>query len=126
MSDAIRTPLQLAADALAARHVPQHFETACWQALAGQLAKVEAALAVLTEEQALAAPVLTTAEAMRLTKHASQSAFVRWAIKWGVTNSQNGRWPRQRLDAGLFKEARMGGSRRPRKVAAAAVERIAA
>lgn len=80
-----------------------------------QLAGITAQLAALAGGQALTAPVLTTAEAMQLTKHKSESAFNRWANKYGVKNSQNGRWPRQRIDAGLYKEAHTGGTRRARK-----------
>lgn len=74
--------------------------------LPAQLARIEVALAELRRGAVLAAkPILSTVEAMELAGFASESAFYRWAATWGVTNSGAGRWPRQRIEKALHKEA---------------------
>lgn len=63
-------------------------------------------LAELAESHARAAkPILTTAEAVALANIGSESAFYRWAKTWGVCSSGGNRWPRQRIQKGLEKEA---------------------
>lgn len=50
-------------------------------------------------------PILTLAEAIAYTKHASDSAFYRWAGRWRVASTSNGRYARGPLDRALHREA---------------------
>lgn len=95
--------------------------------LKAQLDRIDANLAELRAAQDLAAkPILTTAEAMKMANCNSTSAFSRWVVAWGVSNSGNGRWPRHRIDAGLMREARGVAKRRAERKGASTEHKEAA
>jgi hypothetical protein len=54
-------------------------------------------------------PILTLAEAIAYTKHESDSAFYRWAGRWKITSTSNGRYARGHLDRALAREASQRG-----------------
>lgn len=56
-------------------------------------------------------PILTTAEAMQLTRKNSRSALFRWSVAWGVKSSGAGRWSLLRIQRGLLRESRSDRSR---------------
>jgi hypothetical protein len=53
-------------------------------------------------------PILTLQEAVRYTKHGSDTSFYRWAAKWSVKAVSRGRFSRRWLDRGLEREAHSG------------------
>lgn len=60
---------------------------------------------IATLLRAVQSPILTLAEAIAYTKHASAPAFSRWCSRWRVTSVSNGRYARGALDRGLHREA---------------------
>lgn len=62
--------------------------------------------AIAEKQQAYERPVLPLSVAMAYVGKRSESAFYRWADKWGVKPCDTGRFSRTAIDRALNKEAK--------------------